>query len=287
VESASEEFEVRGWHASCFESCRMPNDDDHFDVSSSTPALLDDEMFDEQLTHYVRARSRQYWTPVAVAARAAAAFSGQGAKRILDVGCGPGKFCVVAGCFQPALELHGIEQRPRLVRLGLRLARRFCAPNVRLSTGDATLVSWDQYDGLYFFNPFAENTYDHDDRFDSETNLSTMRFGAELLRAESLLARARVGTVVVTYHGLGGAIPSSYELVADERAGSDRVRTWVQRSQQQSSWAWLESHETVERVSRRDMHSVLASLVCGESSGDCALLENLARREGGRRRSSS
>jgi SAM-dependent methyltransferase len=263
------------------------SDDGRLDVSSPISPLVDDETFDQQLTHYERERSRQYWTPVAVAARVAAAFSGHGAKKILDVGCGPGKFCVVAGSLQRDLELHGIEQRPRLVRLGLGLVRRFGAPNVRLSTGDATLVPWDEYDGLYFFNPFAENTYERDDRFDNEVTFSTMRFGAELLRAESLLARARLGTVLVTYHGLGGAIPSSYELVADERAGTDRVRTWVQRSQQQSSWAWLETQGSVERVSRRQMRSVLASLICGDSSGDPALLEELPRWESDGRRSSN
>jgi hypothetical protein len=263
------------------------DDDGRFDGRAPSPALLDDEMFDQQLTHYERERSRQYWTPVAVAARVATAFAAQGAKKILDVGCGPGKFCVVAGCLRPELELHGIEQRPRLVRLGLRVARQFGAHNVCLSTGDATQVSWREYDGLYFFNPFAENTYDHDDRFDNDVNLSTMRFGAELLRAESLLASARVGTVVVTYHGLGGAIPSSYELVSDQPAGSDRVRTWVQRAQVQSSWAWLESRATVERVSRRNMHSVLASLICRESSNDSTPLADLSRWESVRGRSIS
>jgi hypothetical protein len=171
--------------------------------------------------------------------------------------------------------------------LGLRLVRHLGAPNVRLSTGDATLVSWDQYDGLYFFNPFAESTYERDDRFDNEVAFSTMRFGAELLRAETMLARARLGTVVVTYHGLGGAIPSSYELVADELAGSDRIRIWVQRSQQQASWAWLETEGSVERISRRDMRSVLASLICGDSSADPALLGELSAWESARRRSGS
>jgi SAM-dependent methyltransferase len=243
---------------------------------------LDDGLFDQQLTRYVRERSRQYWTPVAVAARVAAAFSAQGAKTILDVGCGPGKFCVVAGCLQPDLELHGIDLRPRLIRLGSRLARHFGALNVRLSTGDATLVSWEKYDGFYFFNPFAENTFEHDDRFDNEVTLSTVRFGAELLRAKGLLARARVGTVVVTYHGLGGAIPSSYELVGDEQAGSDRVRTWVQRSQQQADWAWLETETSVERVSRRDLRSVLAALICGEPGREPVLPADLSRSSGRR-----
>jgi SAM-dependent methyltransferase len=237
-------------------------------MSIPIPDLLHDETFDAQLPHYVRERSRQYWTPVSVAARAAAAFALMGAKNILDVGCGPGKFCVVAGCLRPELRVHGIEQRPRLVRVGRRLARHFNAPNVHFWAGDATHLSWDQYDGFYFFNPFAESVFGDAERFDDSVSFSTMRFGVELLRAESKLARARVGTVVITYHGLGGAIPSTYELVSDDHAGSDRVRTWVQRAAQPASWAWFETSNGVLRVSRNQMHEALASLICGESDVD-------------------
>jgi len=123
-------------------------------------------------------------------------------------------------------------------------------------------VPWDPYDGFYFFNPFAENTFERRDWFDDHVHLSTLRFGSELLRVERLLERARVGTVVVTYHGLGGPIPSSYTLVGDERSGSDRIRTWVQGTQRQSRWAWLETLGSVTRVSRSDMQSALASLMC-------------------------
>jgi SAM-dependent methyltransferase len=231
------------------------------------PGLLHDETFDEQLPHYVRKRSRQYWTPVSVAARAAATFAVMGAKRILDVGCGPGKFCVVVGCLRPELRVHGVEQRPRLVRVGRRLARHFDAPNVEFWAGDATRLSWDQYDGFYFFNPFAESIFGDADRFDDSVSFSTMRFGVELLRAESKLAQARPGTVVITYHGLGGVIPSTYELVSDDHAGSDRVRTWVQRATRPAAWAWFETSSAVLRVSRNHMHEALASLICGESDG--------------------
>ncbi len=202
-----------------------------------------------------------------MAAQAAAAFALMGAKRILDVGCGPRKFCVVTACLRPELSVHGIEQRPRLVRVGRRLARHFNATNAHFWAGDATRLSWDQYDGFYFFNPFAESIFGDTDRFDDSVSFSTMRFGVELLRAESKLARARAGTVVITYHGLGGVIPSTYELVADERAGSDRVRTWVQRAAPPAAWAWFETSNTVERVSRNHMHEALAPLICGQSDG--------------------
>lgn len=236
----------------------------------SAPPFATDESFDALLPQYERARSQQYWTPIAVAARAASSLANHGAKRVLDVGCGPGKFCLVAGRAQPQVEFHGIEQRRRLVRLGRALSRRLFVPNVRFTRGDATHAEWTEYDGFYFFNPFAENLFERPERFDDRPALSKRRYGTELLLAECMLGHACVGTVVVTYHGLGGAIPSSYELVRDEPAGTDRLRTWIQRSQQQQSWAWLES-DRVERVDRRDLHSVLASLISEEElerSGD-------------------
>jgi SAM-dependent methyltransferase len=239
---------------------------------SAMPLVLEDErrksalfeqdaLFDEQFPRYVRERSRQYWTPVAVATHAATLFRERGARRILDVGCGPGKFCLVAGCVEPELEWHGVDQRSRLVRVGSGLARRLNVGNVRFSIGDVTAMPWDGFDGFYFFNPFSENVMQPSERFDDRVALSTHRFGTDLLLVESLLEQARVGTVLVTYFGLGGPIPASYELVADECSGADRLRTWVQGPCRRPSSAWLETLDTVISVSRSDIHCALASLI--------------------------
>jgi len=243
-----------------------PRRGDVRNLGLSAHVVAQDTLFDEQLPRYVRERSGQFWTPVAVASRVAAIFRQRGATRILDVGCGPGKFCLVAGSRQPELDVHGIDQRSRLVRLGSRLARQLGTPNVRFSVADATAVPWDAYDGFYFFNPFCENVMQRSERFDHKVPLSTPRFGAELLRVERLLEQAAPGTVVVTYFGLGGPIPSSYELVSDERAGAVRLRTWVQGRRRRSGSAWLETVGKVMSVSRRDMHRVLATLASKATS---------------------
>jgi hypothetical protein len=226
----------------------------------TTPAFFSDYLFDQHLPAYVRARARQYWTPVAVATRVGAIFSELGARKVLDVGSGPGKFCIVAGSTCPELELSGIEQRAGLIRIGKRLVNHFGLTNVQFQRGNATRVPWHGYDGFYFFNPFAENVFREHARFDDSAVLSPTRFGAELLEVERLLAMARVGTVVVTYHGLGGPIPASYELVAHQSAGSGQIRSWVQRSQRPSRWAWLEEGDGVVRVLQRDVRRALASL---------------------------
>ena len=227
--------------------------------------FLDDKAFDEALPRYERERSRHYWTPVAVGRRVAEVFQARGARRILDVGCGPGKFCVVAASLEPGFEVHGIEQRPRLVRIGKGLVRRFGVRNVHLSTGDAVKTSWDGFDGLYFFNPFSESTFAPEDRFDDLIDHSTMRFGEHLLRVKHALARAAQGTLVVTYHGLGGPIPSSYELVAEERAGTDKIRTWKKGPERVTDWVWLETLHRVVRISRTHVRSALARLMVEDS----------------------
>ena len=227
--------------------------------------FLDDNAFDEALPRYERERSRHYWTPVAVGRRVAAVFRARGARKVLDVGCGPGKFCVVAAALEPGLEMHGIEQRPRLVRIGKRLVRRFGVQNVQLSTGDAAKTPWDGFDGLYFYNPFSESTFAPEDRFDDLVDHSTMRFGEDLLRVKYALARAAPGTLVVTYHGLGGPIPSSYELVAEECAGTDKIRTWAKGPDRVTDWVWLETLHRVVRISRAHIRSALARLTCEES----------------------
>jgi hypothetical protein len=58
-------------------------------MSGSAGIFAEDSSFDATFPRYVRERSARYWTPVAVAARAAAIFREQGATRILDVGCDP------------------------------------------------------------------------------------------------------------------------------------------------------------------------------------------------------
>jgi SAM-dependent methyltransferase len=208
-----------------------------------------------------RAKSSQFWTPLEVARRAALTFAAFGARRVLDVGCGPGKFCIAAALACPELEFHGIEQRPELVRTAKDLALRFQVRNVTFSEGDALLAPWENFDGFYFFNPFSESLFGVDERFDDHADFSKQRFAQALLSTEALLTRARLGTVLITYHGLTGPIPASYHLVTDDRAGSDRIHTWVQRHQTPCPWAWLETGGSIQRVWQAEIRSALASLI--------------------------
>ena len=189
----------------------------------------DDAGFDAVYPEAMRLVSRRFWTPVAVAKRAAELFTTHAARRVLDVGSGAGKFVLVASRAARAIEFVGVEQRGHLVEIARRAQRALRAKNARFVEGDATESSWAAFDGFYFFNPFAENLFSDEDRLDDRVELSMPRFALHVLRVERALRSAKLGSVLVTYHGSSGRIPASFDLEHAERAGSDWLRAWIKK----------------------------------------------------------
>ncbi len=189
--------------------------------------VAEDARFDELYPAVVRAVSGVFWTPLSVAAQAAELFEEQRVESILDVGSGPGKFCLAAAMAGPTLELTGIEHRPHLVGVAREAARRLRLTNVRFQLGDVTSVDWSQYDGFYLFNPFAENLFAGPDRYDGTVPLCADKRAADIELVERALVAARLGTTVVTYHGFGGRIPSSFRLARSLKSHTDWLNVWV------------------------------------------------------------
>jgi SAM-dependent methyltransferase len=195
------------------------------------PSHADDCAFDAIYPAPIRALSRAFWTPVAVARCAARLLQQTGANRVLDVGSGVGKFVLVAATAAPEMTFVGVEHRRHLVRIARRAKSRLQVPNARFKSADAVRTPWETHDAFYFFNPFAENLFTADSRIDRRVELSEARFVRDVLRVERTLRAAALGTAVVTYHGMGGRMPASFELSHSERAGSDWLRLWVKTRQ--------------------------------------------------------
>jgi SAM-dependent methyltransferase len=186
-----------------------------------------DEVFDVLFPFDLAAISGKYWTPLSVARRAGELLQDLGARHLLDVGSGCGKFCIAAAASAPNVEFTGVEQRSRLVDAAASAAAQLGLQNVRFRCGDATVAASEPFDALYLFNPFAENVFSQDERLDDTVELSESRLVGDLLRVEIALSRAAVGTLVVTYHGFGGRIPDSFDVFHTERAGTDRLRVFA------------------------------------------------------------
>src|SRR5262249_37683557 len=158
-----------------------------------------DEGFDALYPPPIRAASDRFWTPLAVASRAARLRARHGARRIRDLGSGAGKFCLTAARAPPDLPPTGVEHRPPLVAVAPAAAARLGLDNVRFYAGDATACSLDGIDGLYLDNPFGENKCPEDEHLDHTVELSEPRFLADVGRVAAALSAAPPGLCLVTY----------------------------------------------------------------------------------------
>lgn len=210
-----------------------------------------DAAFDHLLPPMARLKSGRYWTPVSVARTVARRLAAHGARYVLDTGSGAGKFCAVAASVCPELTFVGVEQDPELVAVARALVTRLELFNAQFEPGDALARPWRDFDGFYFFNPFAES-WSCSQPATGDFSAAKPAFGPNALRVAERLSEARLGSVIVTYHGLGGAIPSSYELVADESSGSGRLRTWLKTQTQEQDWVHYDDLD-VSRATHREL----------------------------------
>ncbi len=187
--------------------------------------LVSDREFDALYPPRVRALSSVFWTPARVALRAAALLAPTPGTRVLDVGSGVGKLCIVAAASTNAT-VTGIEHRERLVSVARTAAERL-GVSARFIHGDLCDVNWRRFDAFYFYNPFYENVDCMGACIDAAVELSQRRFLIDVQLALEALAHAPCGTRVVTYHGLGAELPPVYRLESSECAGSDALKLWI------------------------------------------------------------
>jgi hypothetical protein len=173
--------------------------------------------------------SDTHWTSVEIARRAAKLLVVDSTTRVLDVGSGLGKFCLVGALATPG-QFVGVEQRSHLVSIAHQIVTDCQIPRVLFVHGDARRMDWSQFQSFYLFNPFVENLYSSEERIDQTVEFGTIRY-QELVRwVQQRFYRLPVGTRVATYHGFGGDMPPGYELKAEEPGDGDSLRLWVKTS---------------------------------------------------------
>jgi predicted RNA methylase len=198
--------------------------------------LRDDESFDRCLPDGIRPGSALHFTPVAVARRAARLLAPVHGARVLDVGAGAGKFCLAAAAAVPGARFVGVECRGHLVRVAKHLAGELGLANVEFLHADAFDLDWSPFDAFYFYNPFGEQLIGQHFVLDRTIALHPRNFVTFVTSARARLSRARVGTRVVTYHGLGAAPPLGFELEDVERLGTDVLELWIKRRAFVDGW---------------------------------------------------
>lgn len=174
-------------------------------------------------------RSAIFSTPVDVARRAARMLVRDASTRVLDVGSGAGKFCLI-GALTTVGHFTGIEQRGRLVGVARTVAASHGVTRAAYIHGDIRDVSWEAFDAFYFFNPFEENCFTPHEFFDESVDLTPERRIRDLDFVAHALERVRIGSRVVAYHGVGCEFPKSYQSKRVQLAGTNVLELWEKTS---------------------------------------------------------
>jgi SAM-dependent methyltransferase len=185
---------------------------------------MQDLTFDRVFPASHRIRSWIHWTPVEVATRAASLLAPTPDRKVLDIGAGVGKLCLIGATLTQA-SWTGVERDDEMVRAATAAAKRL---NVEHRThfihGDMTTIDWSLFDSFYLFNPFGEMLIGPDDALERRE-----RYDAAINFVQRQLSCAAEGTRVVTYHGFGGDLPPGFELTHREPARDDELCLWVRQ----------------------------------------------------------
>jgi hypothetical protein len=186
---------------------------------------LSDPEFDRIYPEWVRKLSEPHFTPVDVARRAAELLVVDSTTKILDVGSGAGKFCLI-GSLTTKGTFVGVEQRRSLVDVAERAARCCYATRARFVHGNMLDLDWTEFDGFYLFNPFYEHVANFVMPVEESIQVSPKLYTEYVVATCVKLFTARVGARVVTYHGFGAPMPPGYRQLLREPAGSEYLELW-------------------------------------------------------------
>ena len=196
-------------------------------VRAAPPQILSSDVeFDRAYDKQIRELSQQHWTPVRVAARVAHLLTRAGATRILDVGSGAGKFCIV-GALATDAEFVGVERRGYLVDIAKQTALRFGADRATFVHASADNFSFEGFDGVYLYNPFYEQISRFLVQIDGGIERSPLMYRHFVRSTMNKLAAMAPPVAVVTFNGFGGPMPPEYDFLGDEPAGNDQLELWV------------------------------------------------------------
>ena len=188
---------------------------------------VEDEKFDRIYSAQIRELSSVFWTPLAIAAETAKLLVTTTGTHVLDIGCGPGKFCLVAASLAEG-RFTGIEQRGDLVATAVTAAAELSLSRVHFLHANVMEIAFADYDAFYLFNPFEENMFGGH-KIDSSVPLSPELFKRYTSHVATELAARPVGTRVVTYMGYADEIPACYSC--ELALFRDDLKLWVKNRQ--------------------------------------------------------
>jgi tRNA A58 N-methylase Trm61 len=185
--------------------------------------FANDKDFDGLYPQHVAKLSRPHWTPIAVA-KEVSHFLAEPGKKILDIGSGAGKFCLIAAASHKDASFYGIEQRLNLVHIAEEMQQKLQLPNAHFIHGNITDVNFSDFDHFYFYNSFYEQL-PYVDKIDLDISFSKKHFDYYTSYLFTQLDKLPAGTRLATYHAQPDQVPNTYQLI--RQAFTNRLEFWI------------------------------------------------------------
>lgn len=192
---------------------------------------VSDNDFDALLPAKYEMISKKHWTSVRAAKLASDFLVEKFGTRVLDIGSGVGKFCMV-GALTTNGFFTGVEQRQELINVARRLSNDYAIGNVRFIHGNITSIQFAEYDAFYFYNSFYENI-EVENRIDSSVRVDIGLYHYYSTYVAGQLASLRPGSRVVTNCASPSIIPKSFKLVDTVYHG--KLNFWEKMATEQDS----------------------------------------------------
>jgi hypothetical protein len=180
----------------------------------SKEAILNLEVTDEEFNliypERIRTLAKQQWTPLDVSKLAAKYLAETPGTKVLDIGSGVGKFCMIGATSTEGI-FTGVEQRQDLVEMSNKLAKYYGIKSVKYVHSNITEIAFTDFDTFYFFNAFYENI-DRDAMIDHTIERGIQYYNMYNRYVSGQLAKMPLGTKLVTYWSSFGEIPGNYEI---------------------------------------------------------------------------
>ncbi|MEK6782484.1 MAG: methyltransferase domain-containing protein [Bacteroidota bacterium] len=181
-----------------------------------------DDYFNSIYPEAISLLARKHWTSVSVAKSASEYLVERPGARVLDIGSGAGKFCLV-GASHTKGHFTGVEQRFKLVELSRKLAESYSVRNAKFINGNINAIDFKSFDSFYFFNSFYENI-DTINRIDDEVCLDTKLYHQYSTYIVGQFTALPLGARLATYCSPFTIIPSCFKLQDSLSGGT--LRFW-------------------------------------------------------------
>ncbi len=172
--------------------------------------IVTDEEFNSIYPDDIKLLSGKHWTPIAVAKTAAEFLADKPGKKVLDIGSGVGKFCMIGAALTQG-KFTGVEYRENLYQLSVNLEKKYRLSNLEFIHDNITNINFKDFDSFYFFNAFIENMSESE-VMDDAVEVSAQLYGKYTQYLRLQFAAMPLGTRIATYWSNTEEIPRGYFL---------------------------------------------------------------------------